>query len=263
MLPNIETNVGSPRSRVDGPAKVTGAARYAAEFTGARPRPRRRRVERHRQGQDHQAGSRAAALAVPGVVQVFTHENRPRTAWFDYKYRDEVAPPGEPFRPLYDGTILYSGQPIALVVAEDFETATYAASLVQRRVRGRSPETDLDRQSGRGLRAAEEAQRHRAAAQAARAMRSGAFDGAPVKVSPGVSLPLRAPQPDGAARHDRCLAGRRQAPHPRQEPGRAECPELGVERVRPVHGRRARGLALRRRRRSARGCGRSTSSSWP
>ncbi len=28
-----DRHVGSPRSRVDGPAKVTGLAKYAAEFT--------------------------------------------------------------------------------------------------------------------------------------------------------------------------------------------------------------------------------------
>ena len=33
MIPNTpESHVGSPRSRVDGRAKVTGTARYAAEF---------------------------------------------------------------------------------------------------------------------------------------------------------------------------------------------------------------------------------------
>lgn len=32
-IPNAETHVGSPRSRVDGRAKVTGGARYSAEFT--------------------------------------------------------------------------------------------------------------------------------------------------------------------------------------------------------------------------------------
>ena len=28
----LDTNIGAPRSRVDGRAKVTGAATYAAEF---------------------------------------------------------------------------------------------------------------------------------------------------------------------------------------------------------------------------------------
>ena len=34
-------------------------------------------------------------------------------------------------RPLYDDKILFSGQPIALVLAEDWETARFAASLVR------------------------------------------------------------------------------------------------------------------------------------
>ena len=122
-IPNLENHVGSPRNRVDGAAKVTGAAQYAGEFTapdlahgyvvsGSVAKGRITSIET------------AAALAVPGVIEVFTHENRPRTAWFDYNYQDQVAPPGTPFRALYDDTILYSGQPVALVVAETQEAAT-------------------------------------------------------------------------------------------------------------------------------------------
>ncbi len=129
-MPNTATYVGTARSRVDGKAKVTGTAKYAAEFaapgllhgcvvSGAIAKGRITTIDTE------------AALAVPGVIQVFTHENRPSEAWFDYKYRDEVAPPGSPFRPLYDDKILYSGQPVALVLAEDLGTAAYAASLVR------------------------------------------------------------------------------------------------------------------------------------
>jgi xanthine dehydrogenase YagR molybdenum-binding subunit len=50
----------------------------------------------------------------------------------DSAYKDDVAPPqGSPFRPLYDNRIWFSGQPIALVVADDWETARFAASLVR------------------------------------------------------------------------------------------------------------------------------------
>ena len=135
-------NVGSPRSRVDGRAKVTGAARYAAEYTApgllhgvvASSAIARGRVTRI---------DSAAAAAVPGVVHIFTHENRPRVAWFDHKYQDAVAPPGKPFRPLYDAEIQYSGQPVALVVAEDFATADYAASLLRIEYQTDGHETDL------------------------------------------------------------------------------------------------------------------------
>ncbi len=130
MLTNVETNVGSPRDRVDGPAKVTGAALYAAEFQAPGLLHGAVVSSAIAKGKITKMDT-AAALGVPGVVQVFTHENRMRTAFLNSKYQDEVGPPGEHFRPLYDGTIIYSGQPIALVVAETLETALYAASLVR------------------------------------------------------------------------------------------------------------------------------------
>ena len=141
MLRN-DPHIGAPRSRVDGPAKVTGAAKYAAEFeapnlaygyvvSSAVARGRIAVVET------------TAAEAVPGVLKVFTHANRPRTAWFNSSYQDEVAPPGAPFRPLYDEKVLYSGQPIALVVAETFEIARYAASLIRTEYETEEHETDL------------------------------------------------------------------------------------------------------------------------
>ncbi|WP_102959948.1 xanthine dehydrogenase family protein molybdopterin-binding subunit [Mangrovicella endophytica] len=129
-MSNTEAFVGRPQSRVDGPLKVSGTATYVAEFgaedllhavvvSGAIAKGRITSIDT------------AAALKVPGVIEIFTHENRPRTAWFDYKYRDEVAPPGSPLRPLYDASISYSGQPVALVVAETLQVAQYAASLVE------------------------------------------------------------------------------------------------------------------------------------
>lgn len=140
--PMFETHVGSPRNRVDGRLKVTGAAPYAAEFTapdlaygyvvsGAIAKGKITNIDT------------SAAMAVPGVVQVFTHQNRPRTAWRSGAYQDEVAPPGKPFRPLYDETIVYSGQPVALVVAEDFEIARYAASLVRVTYEAEKHQTDV------------------------------------------------------------------------------------------------------------------------
>ena len=135
--------IGKPESRVDGKLKVTGAAKYAAEHnvpnmlygyivSSAAAKGRITKFDLEK------------AESVPGVVKIYTHENRPRTAWFDYKHQDETAPPGSPFRPLYDETVVYSQQPIALVVAEDFETARYAASLVETEYETTPHETDLN-----------------------------------------------------------------------------------------------------------------------
>jgi xanthine dehydrogenase YagR molybdenum-binding subunit len=90
-----------------------------------------------------------AALALPGVLQVFTHENRPRLADDDESYRDEVSPEtSSPFRPLYDGRIRFSGQPVALVVAETLELARHAASLVRVEYERAPHATDLEAQRG-------------------------------------------------------------------------------------------------------------------
>ena len=78
-----------------------------------------------------------AAKDVPGVLAVYTHKNRPKVADDPKSYQDQVSPPGDPLRPLHDEVIYHSGQPIALVVAEDFEIARYAASLVRGHLRGR------------------------------------------------------------------------------------------------------------------------------
>src|SRR6202040_670379 len=87
------------------------------------------------------------ALRVPGVLDVLTHENRPRMAATSAAYKDDVAPEkGSPFRPLYDDRILFSGQPIALVLAEEWEIARYAASLVRIEYEKQAFVTDLYRQ---------------------------------------------------------------------------------------------------------------------
>ncbi len=143
IMPTVESHFGSPRSRVDGRAKVTGAAQYAGEFTapgllhgyvvsGEIAKGRIARLDT------------SAALALPGVVQVFTHENRPNTARLSSSYQDQVGPPGSPFRALHDDKIVYSGQPIALVVADDFGVARYAASLVKAEYEVEGHETNLD-----------------------------------------------------------------------------------------------------------------------
>ena len=122
--------IGRPTSRVDGLLKVTGQARYAAEYTADAL------LYGYIVGSTIAVGrivelDLAAARSMPGVVEIFTHENRGKAAWLDRSWRDEVAPPGHPFRPLHSDRILFDGQPIALVVAETFEAARDAASLVR------------------------------------------------------------------------------------------------------------------------------------
>ena len=134
---------GAPIDRVDGPAKVTGRATYAAEFPAADLAHGHVLCSAIARGRIT-AMDLAAAEALSGVVRIFTHLNRPRTAWFDRSYADEASPPGSPFRPLYDDQVLWSGQPIALVVAEDMPTARLAASLIRVSYEEQPHQTALD-----------------------------------------------------------------------------------------------------------------------
>ena len=75
---------------------------------------------------------------------MLTHENRPRMASISRAYKDDVAPEkGSPFRPLYDDKVMFSRQPIALVLAEEWEIARYAASLVRVEYESDASATDL------------------------------------------------------------------------------------------------------------------------
>jgi xanthine dehydrogenase YagR molybdenum-binding subunit len=138
--------IGTSTSRVDGRAKVTGQAKYAGEFNvsglaygsviaSTIPRGRIATIDT------------SEALRIEGVLDVLTHENRPGMADADKAWKDDVAPEeGSPFRPLYDDKIKFSGQPIALVLAEEWETAQYAASLVRVEYEAEPFATDLQKQ---------------------------------------------------------------------------------------------------------------------
>ncbi|WCT73802.1 xanthine dehydrogenase family protein molybdopterin-binding subunit [Sphingomonas naphthae] len=139
-----QAGIGTPVSRIDGPAKVTGAARYAADHpiegllygVAVSSTIARGRIA---------ALDDSAALAVPGVVTVIHHENRAHLPWRTSRYGDQLAPAGgKPLRPFYDDTIYYNGQPVALVVAETFEAARHAARLIAIDYEGERHNTDLD-----------------------------------------------------------------------------------------------------------------------
>jgi xanthine dehydrogenase YagR molybdenum-binding subunit len=121
--------VGRPVSRVDGRQKVTGSARYAAEFDVP--------------GQVHGAIMRstvakgriasidsASAERAPGVVTVLTYSNVPRLPYRPHKTTSDPMV-GERLHVLQDDRVNYQGQPIALMIAETLEQATHAATLVR------------------------------------------------------------------------------------------------------------------------------------
>ncbi len=118
--------VGQPYERRDGRAKVTGTARYTADWA----------VPGTAHGvivQSTIASGKAiafdlvAARAVPGVIDVLTWQNAPRPAGHAPKGPSKL---GDPRLPLQDSGVQYLGQPVAVVVAETLEAAQQGAALV-------------------------------------------------------------------------------------------------------------------------------------
>ena len=123
--------IGQDVSRVDGPAKVTGSARYSgeislpdlayAEIVGARVASGR-----------VTSIDTAEAERAEGVAGIMTHRNMPKVNNVSLLPSLLGAPaPGETFFPMQDEAVHYAGQPVAIVVADSLERAQHAATLVR------------------------------------------------------------------------------------------------------------------------------------
>ena len=145
-----------PIDRVDGRMKVTGGARYFADF------------ELPNMAYCVLVGSEIArgtissldtkkAQGAPGVLGVFTHQNMPPIPGWDAPVGGQADGPApkpkteETYRILSSPKILFDGQPIALVVADTYERATYAASLVKATYAKNAVRTDLSKHVAEGV----------------------------------------------------------------------------------------------------------------
>jgi xanthine dehydrogenase YagR molybdenum-binding subunit len=128
--------VGRGVERVDGRAKVTGAARYAADNAVTGVLHGALVMSTVARGEITDLDT-SAALASPGVVAVYTHQNMlALTVPPDFPYPKR-------FIPLQDSRIHHNGQPVAYVVAETLEQAQEAATLVRVRYRAERPTAHL------------------------------------------------------------------------------------------------------------------------
>jgi xanthine dehydrogenase YagR molybdenum-binding subunit len=123
----IRPLVGSAIDRIDGPLKVTGAARYTADAPVEMPlfavlvssTIARGRIT---------AIDDAAARALDGVVDVLTYRNAPRLheTSFDFTVPTIYVEGG--LMPLQTDRVCYSGQFVAAVIATTFEEARAGAA---------------------------------------------------------------------------------------------------------------------------------------
>ena len=121
-------SLGARVTRLDGPAKIRGAAVYGLEH---RPETLVHcvLVQSTIAAGRVRAIDTTAAEASPGVLLVLTPDNalrlRTATSWTG------APPPDVPYLPLATD-VTFNGQQVAAVVAETFEQATAAAALVNR-----------------------------------------------------------------------------------------------------------------------------------
>lgn len=129
--------LGKETTRVDGIAKVTGKAKYAAEFQIPHLTYGFIVLSTIAKGRITQIDTRAAEASA-GVIKVFTHLNAGKLG----KPRAADASPTWAW-PLQSDQIFFNGQPIALVVAETYEQARHAARLVQVSYQAQPHETNV------------------------------------------------------------------------------------------------------------------------
>jgi len=126
--------------RVDGVYKVTGKAKYFAEYELPGLTYGVLVTSTITKGKITALDIRAAEKA-PGVISIVSHLNKPSAP----AYEQEGGPAMKIF---YTDKIFFNGQPIAIVVANTFERATYAASLVKATYAKEDFNTDFEKAVG-------------------------------------------------------------------------------------------------------------------
>ena len=131
--------IGKEMRRVDGIAKVTGRAKYAAEFELPQIAHGYLALGTIAKGSIKSLDVSAARKA-PGVLLVLSHLNLPELLPLP---AGGDSPEGTDFSAFRSPSIVFNGQPIAMVVAETFEQARHAAHLIQAEYQEEKSRTDL------------------------------------------------------------------------------------------------------------------------
>lgn len=140
----MSDNIGKAVDRVDGRDKVTGAARFAAEFN-EKNMAYAVVVPATIASGTIKSIDTTAASKVPGVLTILTHLNMPKLNPAGTFATGGAA--GENRLPLSGPEVYHAGQHIALVVANTFEQATYAATLVRATYEAKTPRASIDKLS--------------------------------------------------------------------------------------------------------------------
>ena len=137
--------IGEPLSRVDGRLKVTGGAQYSGEYEVPGLTYGVLVPANVTSGTILEIDTKAASKA-DGVLAVITPFNAPKVPGYQPGVEKQV----KGLKLFNDNQVYFNGQPIALVVADTFERATYAAGLIKARYDKKSFETDFHKNIEKG-----------------------------------------------------------------------------------------------------------------
>jgi xanthine dehydrogenase YagR molybdenum-binding subunit len=149
----VTVAIGQPLSRKDGVAKVTGAARYAADFAEAGMAYAQLVTSTVAKGRIAELDT-SAAEAAPDVLLVLTHRDMDRLEPLGFMFAGGQGQSS--FMPLMSDEVRYAGQTIGLVVATTQEAADDAAHRVAVAYRAEPAAASIhDRGAGEPVDAAE------------------------------------------------------------------------------------------------------------
>ena len=142
--------------RVNGREIVTGKAKFIAEHNISNITYGVLVVSTIAKGSITAIDTKPAEKA-PGVIAVITHLNSPTVPGYEAGGNPVKGPTGGKGFQVFNGPgIYFDGQPIALVVADTFERATHAASLVKTQYQKDEHQTNFD-EAGKSVIALEDA----------------------------------------------------------------------------------------------------------
>jgi xanthine dehydrogenase YagR molybdenum-binding subunit len=130
--------IGAQISRLDGPLKVRGEARFAAEFAMADMVYASLRYSTVARGRITMLDT-GEAEAAAGVVLVMSYRNAPRMTPPALFMTQPRAAGGSDLPVMQDDAIHWNGEPVAVVLAERQEQADHAASLIEVAYESSSP----------------------------------------------------------------------------------------------------------------------------
>jgi xanthine dehydrogenase YagR molybdenum-binding subunit len=178
---------GKPIDRVDGRLKVTGTATYTAEFKPQNMAYGCAVQSTVTKGRIRNIDTRVAERS-PGVIKVMTYENA-MSLHFPSGSDPGAGKYGEKdLLPLQSNRIFYDGQYVAIVIAETFEQAEYAATLVKVDYDQETPDIDLQKNAAKAFKPASAL--GGGAAQVMRGETDAALQNARTKIEETYSTPV-------------------------------------------------------------------------